>query len=259
MISFNDFLVEQEEIVPGEEQPYPHIALVGAYHHEKKRLPAILSSTRPWFKYRILAFQGPEPEDLKIIDEQLGAFDIPIIQPVLGMAEGSIAAILDHARAIPEIEWVFFLDGDELVEPLLLANLGTAVANPVAQSSKGVRIIKRSDFVLDDGTVLPGLTELNLRLYHKSCTRPAQIHSWVEGIVGDPLVWPIGAVREVRSLREYLTDQLRYVSMDASRAHITSELISKTYRHLSSYIGRTKTRELFEAISPDVMGHVSNL
>jgi hypothetical protein len=164
--------------------------------------------------------------------------DVLIQQPKLGFGEASFPEIMKNVRELDgDIRWVFYMDGDELAETSLLETMQLAVDHPEAELSKGVRLIKRSNMILNDGTVLPGLSEINLRIWQLDCERPPKPHSWIEGINGDPFFWPVGAVRETRNLREYIHDQVSYIDADPLAEATTRDLFKQTFAQLVSFLG----------------------
>ena len=230
-----------------------NVAFIGAFHNEGERLLRLLRQTQPWFKHRVIALQGPEDLEIENVSKLLRYNDDTLIlQDKLGFGEASFPEIMRTVRnAYPRVEWVFYMDGDELAEPSLLACMTYAILDPEAAASKGIQLLKRSNIVLPDGSVLPGIAEKNLRIWKVDCERPPKPHAWIEGIIGDPLFWPVGAIRETRNLAEYLRDQISYVKVDPGATDITKGLLKETYEHLQQFLPASEVSNLFRGINEE--------
>lgn len=227
-----------QEIAELEESPAPdperlaHLAFVGAYHGEgTARLDRLFRQVRPWAGLMIVALQGATEDEH---DVACMYADVVIEQDTLGFCEASFPAIEEALARYPEATWAFSMDGDELADAHLLASL--SLATDPSQVADSWRIWKRTTLQLQNGDVIPGLTEANLRLYRTYCTRPPKPHAWVEGVRHEPSIWPLGAIREHRTMREYITDQMRYASLDTGITATTATLLNKTYAHLRQFL-----------------------
>lgn len=215
-----------------------NVVLVSAMYREPPlRMHRLLKSCRPWFDKMIVALQDPLNSELAMATEYA---DIVLQHEASGFCESSYADLLELARDYGE--YVFSIDGDELAEPSLLASLDELVSTDMrVRAFGGARILKRTTFGIPFGSemvVLPGVTEANLRLYRADYVRPAYPHSRIEGPPEDidPPLIEVGALREHRTVREYVIDQVRYAEKHPDSEATTRELLNRTFRYLCSYL-----------------------
>lgn len=237
----------EEQEAPYEGQPREHLSFVGAYHGEGPvRLDRLFRQVRPWVGTMVIALQAPTEQEVAVASTYA---NVVLIHPKLGFCEASFWDIENTLRTQYEnVRWVFSMDGDELADQQLLASLST-MANFAdirwGKDRTGWRILKRTTLGLSDGTVVPGITEANLRFYDVACTRPPKPHAWIEGIDREPEVWNLGAIREHRTMEEYLNDQTRYASLDGDAVPITRALLNRTFRHLRQFLSEAAVHEEF--------------
>lgn len=227
----------------------PNVAFMGAYYGEgPERLDQLFRSVRGWFSDLIVALQEPTQQERAVANKWC---DVVLLHDKRGLGEASWPELLEAVRA-RKLRWVFVLDGDELADPSLLASLAKLVDYDPAERSRGVRMPVRSTIGLSDGTVLPAPTELNLRMFYSTCSRKPNPHSWIDGIIGDPVLWAhAGAIRQHRLLDAYLSDQLRYSKMTSYGTRETRKLLTETFSLVASVLGTEAALVEFAASAAD--------
>lgn len=231
-------------------EPSGQIAFIGVFHGEgPERLEPLLWQAHQWFGGVFVSLQGGT-DDERAVCEDMG---VTLLEsPTMGFSEATYQDVMNAAHRAG-FAWVFNLDGDELADPTLLASLPWAIQDPNVMQANAARVPRRNTFEIPPSAyslhgrmIVPGFNESNARLHRSDLTRPRVVHSDLLGTRTKPHPWhDFGAIRQHRTVDEYVRDQLRFREIAVDKTFATGRLV-QLQEQLSQF--------LFESEVDDLMG-----